>query len=423
MRSEEVKKKIKESLSHSNVLLVAPMGWGKTTIAAEVADELASQGLRVGYIAPTLTLIDRKWDSLWSGLNTHVIATAGAGQLCARGHRYYPQRYCHRCPLNRAPPEGFAPPAKLHYSQLREMMPETICPYWVQEAIMPRYRILLGHYGRLRRFRGIDVAIIDEVHESIVPEIRQFSLSELREKYDAIDTTSVEALRESVESLLVIHGDDEDLWVLYDILRMPIVWIEDNTVYGALLRQLPRGVRVLGLTATPPPGWPPEGWEAVKIEVEKKPEVIVYSQYDWRYDYLSTVDATYHVSEMLRLALGNCVDCRVAVFATSSRQQLIDDATKQRYNIDVFDAWGRYRIGVDLLEYDAAVVFWPTLHISVRRHMRARGIDPNVAELVNAVQLAGRIRPANGDKIVIFAGARFAQYREYLSQFFDLQFI
>ena len=416
---ESIKATIKEKIRHSNVLLTAPMGWGKTTLAASLAAELAAEGVRVGYIAPTLTLIDKKWPELWSKLSS-AIATAGAGQLCARGYKHYPQRFCRKCQLRRLPPEGFVPPAALHYSELREKLPEDTCPYWTQEALMPRYRILLGHYGRLRRFRDIDILIVDEIHEFVIPEIRQIDLADLRERYEELDVSSVETLRESAEALLMTR-EDEELWILYDLLHMPIVWIENGVVYSAQLRDLPRDVRILGLTATPPPGWPPEGWEAVVIKPEKRPLAYIYTAYEWRYDVLDTVDASYHLSEVLSFVSRQCASCRIAVFATSSRRRLLPETIQQRYNADVFDAWGRFRIGVDLLDYDVAIVLWPTLHISVRRHLRAQNRDPDIAELVNAVQLSGRIRPSADDKIVIFAGARFGRFVDYLSQFYELK--
>lgn len=417
---EEIKRKVLEGLQRNNVLLSAPMGWGKsvdgqTTLGAEIAEELAKQGRRVGYITPTLTLIDKKWEQLWSRLNTSVIATAGAGVLCARGHRYYPQRYCHHCNLRRWA-EGIDPPPQLHYSWLKESLPEDVCPYWIQENLMSRYYVKLGHFGRLRKFK-VDILIIDEIHEFVVPEIRQFDLTELREKY-TLDASNTEALKEAVEMLLLSH-DDEDLWVVYDILRSDVVWIEDDVVYGASLRNMPRDTRILGLTATPPPGWPPEGWEAVEIKPEKKPIAYVFDQYEWRYDMLNTLDATYYLEELVRWA-GASAGFRIAVFATSSRQKLLQ-TIKQRYdNVEIFDAWGKFRLGVDLLDFDVAIVLWPSLHISVRRYMRSRGADPDIAEIVNAIQLSGRIRP-DGDKKVIFAGARFGRFWGYLSQFYELR--
>ncbi|MEM3836203.1 hypothetical protein [Pyrobaculum sp.] len=261
--------------------------------------------------------------------------------------------------------------------------------------------------------------IVDEIHEFVVPNIRQFDLLPLKERYSVIDASSLEALKESVDVLLLAHSDDEDLWGLYDTLQSDVVWIEDGVVYGASLRNMPRDTRILGLTATLPPGWPPEGWEEVRVEPERKPVAYVFTDYEWRYDRLDEIDASYYLTELLRWA-GASTGFRIAVFATTSRRSLLEDL-KQRYdNIDIYDAWGRYRIGVDLPDYDVAIVLWPSLHISVRRYMRSRGADPDIAEIVNAIQLSGRIRP-DGDKKVIFAGARFSRFWGYLSQFYELR--
>jgi len=46
------------------------------------------------------------------------------------------------------------------------------------------------------------------------------------------------------------------------------------------------------------------------------------------------------------------------------------------------------------VDFDAVLVFWPSLHISARRAVAARGVDPDAVELANAVQLAGRARRA-----------------------------
>ena len=70
------------------------------------------------------------------------------------------------------------------------------------------------------------------------------------------------------------------------------------------------------------------------------------------------------------------------------------------------------------LDFDAVSVFWPSLHISARRTVAARGVDPDAVELVNAVQLAGRARRA---EVVVFADCRYARHRQYLEQFYELE--
>jgi len=69
------------------------------------------------------------------------------------------------------------------------------------------------------------------------------------------------------------------------------------------------------------------------------------------------------------------------------------------------------------LDFDTVLVFWPSLHISARRALAARGVDPYAVELASAVQLAGRARRAE----VVFADCRYARHRQYLEQFYELE--
>jgi hypothetical protein len=88
------------------------------------------------------------------------------------------------------------------------------------------------------------------------------------------------------------------------------------------------------------------------------------------------------------------------------------------------------RVGVDL-NHDAAVIYWPSLHVAVRRRLRAEGRDPDAAELIEAVQLAGRIlRPGGPEeqyeevlkrKVIVFADARFWKFREFLSRYYVVE--
>ena len=88
-------------------------------------------------------------------------------------------------------------------------------------------------------------------------------------------------------------------------------------------------------------------------------------------------------------------------------------------------------MGVDLPQYDAAVVFWPSLHISARRRLRAENRDPDIAEMLQGVQLGGRIlRPGGPEeryeemlkrKIIVFADARFFNHVNYLQRYFEVR--
>jgi len=80
------------------------------------------------------------------------------------------------------------------------------------------------------------------------------------------------------------------------------------------------------------------------------------------------------------------------------------------------------RVGVDL-QRRAAIVYWPSLHISARKRLLAEGRDPNTAELIQGVQLSGRVlRPIDAwrDKIVVFIDGRFYDHVEYLERHFEV---
>jgi len=80
------------------------------------------------------------------------------------------------------------------------------------------------------------------------------------------------------------------------------------------------------------------------------------------------------------------------------------------------------RVGVDL-QRRAAIVYWASLHISARKRLLAEGRDPNTAELIQGVQLSGRVlRPIDAlrDKIVVFIDGRFYDHVEYLERHFEV---
>jgi hypothetical protein len=194
------------------------------------------------------------------------------------------------------------------------------------------------------------------------------------------------------------------------------------------LRQWPQGVPQLALTATPPPGFPPEGWgERIEVEPQIKPRAFIEPEimHLYREQYKDAQLWLHLVVRRLRENYG--VDS-VAVFAISSLKKVLE--TNLPPGVDLYDAWGKMRVGVDLPHYSVAVVFWPSLHIAARRRLRAENRDPDVAELLTAVQLAGRIlRPAEGEsyentlrrKIVVFADRRFTRYWNYLEKFFQVE--
>jgi len=421
-RRQEVKAAVVESLRRGeNVLLVAPTGWGKTTLAAEVAREIARER-PVVYLTPTLTLaVEKVWPLLRGAGSAILTAGATAPGMCPRGFRHYPQRMCGRCPLRKAADVKL--PDEATYSDLVELTPEDACPYWVQRAVEKAYRIRVGHFGRLRHlYTPGALVIIDEVHEAFMPAIHRVELSDF-----GVAASDVGALREWVEAALERVTAEEELERLYylrDLLSKPAVWIEVEdggaVLYAAELRGLPREAQIFGLTATPPP-MPLEQWRVIKVEGVKK-RALLYGGECFYYSALERYGGEEWFARAVEPLYGLLKDRYTAIFAPAYVRRMLrytplSDLVARGLAV-VFEAWGKYRVGVDLVDFDAVLVFWPSLHISARRALAARGVDPDAVELVNAVQLAGRARRA---EVVVFADCRYSKHRQYLEQFYELE--
>ncbi|MCC6021407.1 MAG: DEAD/DEAH box helicase family protein [Thermoproteaceae archaeon] len=452
----KIKEEIKSALrAGSNALLKAPTGWGKTRLLLEVAVELAREGTRVAFLAPTLTLLVRKWPELLSLGPPPAILTAGAQQHCVYRWRY-PQRFCARCRLRRDAEAQL--PEHVTYADIAELTPEDVCSYYVQESAMQRYSIVLAHYGRAQKVaRLADYLLVDEAHEYFLPAITSWRLQEIAEMLgvETGELSDVVAIKELVEEKTnspdVPPNVEDALYALWLDLRKTC-WVEEGALHCMDLRALPSGRPVLAATATPPPGWPPEGqgWRVVDVRPDVRPPAYVEEELAFRYpDYTdcprgvkreevrgtvyglflcpSIYGYTLTIIKRLREHHGAQ---RVAVFATSSPRRLLQPLSEEVEGVTIFDAWGRMRVGVDLPEYDAAVVLWPSLHVTARRRLRAEGRDPALVELLQGVQLAGRVlRPRQGEtyaealrrRVVVFADARFRRFAEYLAQHFEIR--
>lgn len=441
MKREEVKREILNALARgSNVLLTAPTGWGKTTLAVEIIKELANRGRGVVYIAPTLTLVKEKVWPLLHDVDS-VILTGGATApgMCPRGHRWHPQKFCRRCELKKN--HEIKIPSKVSFEDLVTTVPEDVCPYWVQRSVEQRFTIRLGHFGRVRNlYKPGDLIIIDEFHEMFQPTIVEIDLAD----FGLDDVGDLAILKEKVEKMMTKVSDEEELErlaYLYDALLKPAVWLEEGKLFAAEIRELNLNPQpqIFALTATPPPEFlrsPPAGWELIRIEEKERPKAYLYDTcfYYNRYadfrgeEWLAKATRPLYEFNVKKLEEYGEV-AKVAIFATSSLQKYLPytplgDLVTRGF-ADVFESWGRYRTGVDLvtdrdgIPYVGTDVFWSALHLLVRRAMNARGMDPSRAELINSVQLAGRIR--RKDRFVVFADCRFKKHEQYLSEFYVLE--
>jgi hypothetical protein len=323
----DLTEEIANKLKRNNVLLAAPMGWGKTTLMLRLAVLLAKEGWRVGVVAPTLTLLVKKWPQLLEMLQRElnpprVMLSAGAGQYCVYKWEN-PQKHCHRCRLRR----NFAINVPIvTYEEIEKMVPEDACGYWAQESSLDRYDIVLGHYGRLPRM-NINVLLVDEAHEFYLPHIVSYNLYEVATLLGVnVGELNLDVIRELVEERLLYVNDplaEDKLWSLRNALRKTC-WIENEALNCLDTYNLPRGIRTFTATATPPPGWPPEEWgEKIVIKPKIKPKAYVVEpevKFYYKDRYEGAALMLHLVVNWLRRSFG--ID-DIAVFATSSLRQVL----------------------------------------------------------------------------------------------------
>jgi hypothetical protein len=343
---EALVKEIANKLRHNNVLLEAPMGWGKTTLMLRLSVLLAKEGYKVGLIAPTLTLLVRKWPQLLELLHREpnpprIILTAGAGQYCV--YRWYiPQRQCPRCRLRHVEPIDVE--TSVTFEDIERMTPEDKCGYWVQELSLHQFNIIAGHYGRLPKIiRHIHYLLIDEAHEFYLPHITSYPLYDLAELLGVSveELNNVTVIRELVAeklSRLDLDPVTEDKLYSLSVMLKKTCWIEDDVLDCLDLYDVPRGVRIFATTATPPPGWPPEGWgEKIEIKPQIRPRAFVEPEtmFVYRQNYEGATLQLYLIVKWLREKFGIQT---IAVFATSSLRQVLQYSLPP--GVELFPAGG-----------------------------------------------------------------------------------
>jgi len=343
MEAEEIVHTIVDRLAAGrSVLLTAPTGWGKTRLAFAVASELSRRGFKIAILFPTLTLAVRKWRELTAFAPRSAILTSGAHQYCV--YRWnYPQRFCHRCELRKSA-EGVNLPQYVTFQDVELVVPEDVCGYWVQEAVMPRYDVVVAHYNRAHRLHA-HYLIIDEAHEYFLPAISTYRLADIADAVGTSLDADIAALREAVEARL--HTADpktEDvLYPLWQDLRSKTCWLEDDAVHCLDLRAMPTGRPVLAVTATPPPGWPPEGWDKIEIKPAARPKALVAA--DASFYYSNNYRGASLLLWMVFRQLAQRGAARIAVFATSSLRRVLE--TNLPPGAELYPPGARRRLGQD----------------------------------------------------------------------------
>ena len=194
--------------------------------------------------------------------------------------------------------------------------------------MLPRYDIIAGHYGRLSKIGPINYLLIDEAHEFYLPHITSYPLEELAELlgvFSVEELNSTAIIKELVAERLSRDLDprvEDRLYSLSSALRKT-GWIEDYTLNCMDLYDMPRGVRIFAATATPPPGWPPEGWgEKIEIEPTLKPRAFIEPEavFYYRDRYEGAGLQLHFIVQWLREKFGVQ---SIAVFATSSLRQVL----------------------------------------------------------------------------------------------------
>lgn len=410
MLREDQRKVVEEVVSvvrrGEKVLLVAPMGWGKTRVLLAAAHRL---GRRTLILTSRLGVVKKFAEEARAMGIEGVYASAGASELCAL-RLTRPWLWCPRCSVRRAAPVELSVAT---WEDVLAATPEDACPYYTQREIETRHSIVVAHYGRYRALRrAFDAVFVDEAHNLYMPVIRSVSVEKWREWVrQLLGLEGVEPSELRDVATLLLPSTAEEAALLSELLSIASsrVVFRDEEEYVAA-DPPPQVDWVVAATATP---LSLMRGHIIEVPPAAKPRAAILDV-DTRLEALAEPSTRILIRAWIRALTP------VAVFATRRQQQALQ---LNDVDVDVYESWGRAAEGVDLPQYAAAIVIYPRLHPAVRRMLHALGIDPDEVECVRGIQLAGRVlRPPEEAhrKRVLFVGERFRRCVREIERLFEL---
>ena len=449
------------------VLFSAPTGWGKTH--AVIAALVGAKALPALWLARSLALGERVAEdaALWK---LHAFTAAGRERTCPMAEEMgdavhdFCKYFKHKCPYARLPP---SPPLAADWQELAIRGREGgWCPYYAQDTI-PSDIVVQSYYKRSRRLAR--AVVVDEAHNLLTPEEREYALGRLAEAVAAArERGASEKLVRGLSSLLryalIKDGDldvslflqesdldelrklyftaleegDRRLKVLVDLAKAAAVYVEGERV-RAYRPPLSLPFRpALFVSAT----MPPEAATFLQAEVEvrvpwaSKPKAVIAEDVTTKYEEYSAEMALRYKKLLIEVAK-RCK--RVLVFAASERVARDLRAWVQYEECIPPEGWegvvllrarGRFSEGVDL-EADAVVIAGapylpPPVSDKLARAYRVIGHpDPvraaiDTPMLVATLQCIGRAwRTPERTPYVVLADWRYGRYKSALEDYLD----
>ena len=398
-----------------------------------------------------------------------VFTAAGRERVCplAREKGDAVHDFCryfrYKCPYARLPP---AVPLVTSWEELANRGErEGWCAYFAQDSVSAD--IIVQSYWRRRR--PARAAVVDEAHNLLVPEEREYTVGQLAEAVAAArELGASERLQGRLQELLhhaltvaaaelryalsdeereelyrmyfeALEKGDARLKILVDLVRATAVYVEAEKIY---VYRPPLSLRLrptIFVSAT----MPPEATHFLNVEVELRvpwsvrAKAFIVEGVTTKFEDYSTRMAERYVKLLVRVSKRHK---RILVFAASERvaKDLRAWATYEETipppgweGVLLLRARGRYSEGIDL-QADAIIIAGapflpPEVAASLARALKRAGHpDPvkaaiDMPMIIATLQCVGRAwRDPQKPPTVYLADERFARYRE-LEEYLEIQ--